>query len=349
MAASNRTPPSRARTTQTELEERQRTPEVLALELLHCVFGEFDDHEHVLVVGLDDLALVASRKRRNDRPAAGNTFARSADGALDHLLELFNHLLLRLELLLHRLGLVLRGRDLVLQRGDLLIELVNLRFQLDDLVLELDLLGLKLGDLFVLLDDRHLVLAGFGLQLVELVDDGLELAAELGQRRTRRIETALLGLGGLEQAVQELVFSALAGLEELGAVHHRLALGIEDIDRTKLTAVGLVIPVVSLEIGLLEGGLIVLEDVLHVRNVNKLGLDRRRVELDLEDSILGRLNLLDGLGDADDVVLLHLVAISQLRALFVELKLKIEAYGGHYQKHVDENVQKFIHSLFDTF
>ena len=184
-----------------------------------------------------------------------------------------------------------------------------------------------------------------GLQLVDLVDDGLEFAAEFGERGTRGVETGLLGLGGLEELREELVLRALAALEELVAVHHGLALEIKHVHRAKLRAVGLVVPVVGIEVRLLERGRVILEDVLHVGRVDQAGFDRRVVLLDLERSVFRRIGLFDGLGNLDQVVFLHPIAVSQLRTLVVELQFEIKCRGGEHQKHVNENVQKFIHSL----
>ena len=207
-----------ARTPHAEFKRRQGARAVLALDLLYGLGRELDDGEHVLVVGLDDLALVASRERV-DGDAANRPVTAVLDGRLEHLLELVNRLLGLGDLVLGLLGLVLGGRDLVLQRGDLGVELVDLRLDLGDLVLELGLLALKLGDAFLLFANRHLVLTGDGLELVELVHDALELAAEIGERGAGGVQAGLLGLGGLDEPAEEFVLRALAALEELVAVH----------------------------------------------------------------------------------------------------------------------------------
>ena len=53
-----------------ELEGGKGSGKVFALHLLHCLVGELDDREHVLVVGFDDLALVAGRQGGDGRAVA---------------------------------------------------------------------------------------------------------------------------------------------------------------------------------------------------------------------------------------------------------------------------------------
>ena len=224
-------------------------------------------------------------------------------------------------------------------------EVVDLALELGDLALELGLLALKLGDLFLLLDDGHLVLTGFGLKLVELVHDALELAAELGKGRARRIEAGLLGLAGREELLEQLLLRR-AVLHGLAHVKHGLAFGIEHVDRAELLADVERVPVVRFEVGLLERRRVVVEEVGHVGNVNQLRLDGGRVFLNLERRGLVGFGLFDRLRDLHQVVFLHAVAVTQLGALGVELDFKKKCGACKHQEHVNENVQSFIHVEF---
>ena len=74
-----------ARTLHAELEVRNRMVEVVALEFFHRLGVELDYREHVFVVGLDNLALVAGRERCDVVGAAGVAVA-FGDHFLDELL-----------------------------------------------------------------------------------------------------------------------------------------------------------------------------------------------------------------------------------------------------------------------
>ena len=265
------------------------------------------------------------------------------DEVLHELLELLDLLLLLGELLLGGLGLVLGGLDLVLERGDLAVELLDVGLELLDGVLELGLLLLEFGDLGVALVDGHLVLAGDGLELVQLLDHLLEALAHRGELGAGVVEALLLVLGAFEEAVEQLLLVAAAGLG-LVAVHHRLAgHRVEHIDGAELVAA--VLPVVGLEAGLLERRGIFLEQVLHVGRVDEAVLDRRGVLLDLEGGALVGLSLFDRPGDLDEVILLHPVAVGQFGALFVELDLEEKCRSGERQKQVYEGVEGFVHGF----
>ena len=180
-----------------EVKARQRILAVLAEQFLDGTIGELDDGEHVLVVDLDDLALVAGRERVDARRARrGRRRLRLSLRLylLEELLQLLVLLLLLGEVLLGGLGLVLRGGDLVLERGDLAIEVLDLALDLGDLILGGVALLLGLLDLALEFLDLNLALTRRRLQLVVLADELLELPAKGRQLGASRVERGLLRL-----------------------------------------------------------------------------------------------------------------------------------------------------------
>lgn len=324
-----------------QLKNRKGTREVFSLKLLDGFVAELDDSEHKLVVAVDDLALVAIRDRSDCCAAAlGGASIGFCDKLLNKHLELFGLLLFFCELFLGGFSFVLGRLNFVSKRSDFAVELIDLSFEFLNRVFELSLGFFKFGDLCVPIVDRHLVLTGFGLEFIELINNRLESCAHFRELGASVVEARLLLLCAAKELLEHFLLVTAASLG-LIAVHYRLARHrIDDINGAELIAA--VFPVVGFEVALLERGGIFFENVLHLGS-DILVLDGRCVFLNFESGVFVGLALFDSLCDSDEIVLLHAVAICQFSALAVELYFKKERSAREYQKHIYEYIKGFVH------
>ena len=126
-----------------------------------------------------------------DRQTLDGFAARRARGALglirflQELFQLLDELCGFREILARRLGFVLRRARLVLRARHLGVQLLDVALELGNLAFELGFIVLELRNLLVAFDDRHLVLAGDGLEPIDFLNRVFKLAPERGQLRAR--------------------------------------------------------------------------------------------------------------------------------------------------------------------
>ena len=166
---------------------------------------------------------------------------------------------------------------------------------------------------------------------------------ELDELGARRVKLRPHLRRPVKELFEELAFGSRTLRLRYVAVHDDVALEVQDVDVAELLLRLGVVPAVRLEVALLEVEVVVLKDVLGLRDVDDLRLYGRDVLLGLGGRVLVRLGLLDRAGDFDDILLLQTVPVRQKRALLVQFDFKPQGRGREDDEQIHEYVQCFIH------